>query len=606
MTCPSTKAEEMEMVSRPSQSRSSHRGVRFGRMIRLTLASVFCLSAFTGEKIANGFHPSQSHRRRRCHRGRTSLHVVRRPLRPASTEKKLADRKAIIKSRQNEALQDPTLLTDLSLSECKELHPNSKRALVEDMGLVTMTEVQAKTFSAALAGKDILARARTGTGKTLAFLVPVVERILSNPTFLPGKAISCLVIAPTRELTIQIGQEAESLLLHHSDLSVQVMYGGVSIARDVNVLNRRLPSILVATPGRLLDHLHETKIKGKKFSDDIVASTDIVVLDEVDRLLDTGFRKEIQKILSYLPRKDKRQTMLFSATIPKGLKRVMRESMRDDYVEVDCVRNGTITSSTNLRVSQSHVILPDMDSVIPSIYTLLKKTSEDKPFKVVVFFPTARMVSFFASFLRDGFQHPIIDLHSKKSQASRETASKIFREAKSAILFTSDLSARGIDYPDITHVIQIGIPESRDHFIHRLGRTARAGKEGTGLLVLFPFESQFLSELRGLNVPQNSELTEMLQQPIDLALQPWSIQNLSRVQSGGNKLASSAQLAYLAFLGYYLGRANRISLNKADIVKLSNEFSKALGLAHVPAISRRLVSKMELSGIPGVVSDVDE
>ena len=568
--------------------------------------SVFGLSAFTGERIAYGFQPSQSHRRKRCHQGRTTLNVVRRPLRPASTEKKLADRKAIIESRQNEALRDPTLLTELSFSECKELHPNSKRALVEDMGLVTMTEVQAKTFAAALAGKDILARARTGTGKTLAFLVPVVERILSNPKFFPGKAIGCLVIAPTRELAIQIGHEAEKLLLHHSDLSVQVMYGGVTIARDVNVLNKRLPSILVATPGRLLDHLQETKIKGKKFSDDIMATTDIVVLDEIDRLLDTGFRKEVQKILSYLPRKDKRQTMLFSATIPKGLKGVMRESMRDDYVEVDCVQNGTMATSTNLRVSQSHVILPSMDSVIPSIYSLLIHASKEKPFKVVVFFPTARMVSFFASFLQDGFQHPIVELHSKKSQSSRETASKVFREAKSAILFTSDLSARGIDFPDITHVIQIGIPESRNHFIHRLGRTARAGKDGTGLLVLFPFESQFMSELRGLDVPQNSELTEMLQQPIDLASEPWSMQNLSRVQSGGNKLASSAQLAYLAFLGYYLGQANRIRLNKTDVVKLSNAFSRALGLAHVPAISHRLVTKMELNGISGVFSDVDE
>jgi hypothetical protein len=115
-----------------------------------------------------------------------------------------------------------------------------------------------------------------------------------------------------------------------------------------------------------------------------------------------------------------------------------------------------------------------------------------------------------------------------------------------------------------------------------------------------------MSELRGLDVPQNSELTEMLQQPIDLASEPWSMQNLSRVQSGGNKLASSAQLAYLAFLGYYLGQANRIRLNKTDVVKLSNAFSRALGLAHVPAISHRLVTKMELNGISGVFSDVDE
>lgn len=541
------------------------------------------------------------------HRVRTTrLHVVRRPIRPASTEKKIAERQAFIVSRQNDAQRDPTLLTDLSFAECKELHPNSKRALVEDMGLRTMTEVQAKTFAAALVGRDILARARTGTGKTLAFLVPVVERILSNPTYLPGKAIGCLVIAPTRELAIQIGQEAEKLLLHHSDLSVQVMYGGVTIARDVNVLSKRLPSILVATPGRLIEHLDQTRIRGKKFNDDIIATTNIVVLDEVDRLLDMGFRKEVQKILSYLPRKDKRQTMLFSATIPTSLKGVMHESMREDYIEVDCVQNGTLAKSTNLRVSQSHVILPTMNSILPSIYSILKHATATKPFKVVVFFPTARMVSFFATFFNDGFQYPIIVLHSKKSQSSRNTASENFRSANSAILFTSDVSARGIDYPDVTHVIQIGIPESRDIFIHRLGRTARAGKDGTGLLVLFPFETKFLFELRGLDVPENNELTDILS-PIEVSVsQPWMIDNLSRIQSGGNKLAASAQLAYLSFLGYYLGQVKRIRMDKTDVVKLSNDFSKALGLSHVPAISQKLVSKMELTGIPGLVIDAED
>jgi ATP-dependent RNA helicase MSS116 len=247
-----------------------------------------------------------------------------------------------------------------------------------------------------------------------------------------------------------------------------------------------------------------------------------------------------------------------------------------------------------------------MNSILPSIYSILKHATATKPFKVVVFFPTARMVSFFATFFNDGFQYPIIVLHSKKSQSSRNTASENFRSANSAILFTSDVSARGIDYPDVTHVIQIGIPESRDIFIHRLGRTARAGKDGTGLLVLFPFETKFLFELRGLDVPENNELTDILS-PIEVSVsQPWMIDNLSRIQSGGNKLAASAQFAYLSFLGYYLGQVKRIRMDKTDVVKLSNDFSKALGLSHVPAISQKLVSKMELTGIPGLVIDAED
>eukprot|EP00985_Skeletonema_marinoi_P011010 scaffold5184_cov155-Skeletonema_marinoi.AAC.2 len=553
---------------------------------------------------SHGFGLQQQHRRH-VRQSTTHLHVVRRPLRPASTEKKRAERKAIIESRQNDALQDPSLLTKQTFAECQQLNPSSKRALVEDMGLSSMTEVQARTFVAAIEGKDILARARTGTGKTLAFLIPIVERILQNPTFLHGKDVSCLVIAPTRELAIQIGDEAETLL-SHLDLSVQVMYGGTKMARDINAMNKRLPAIMVATPGRLMDHLQGTKVRGRKFSDDIISNLDIVVLDEVDRLVDMGMRTEIQKIMSYLPRKDKRQTMLFSATVPTQLRKIMKDSMKDDFVEVDCVKDGAQSAPTNLRVTQSHVILPSMSNVLSSVYSILKEATTSRPYKIVVFFPTARMVSFFADFLNDGLEYPVVELHSKKSQSSRNTASSNFRQAKNAILFTSDLSARGVDYPDVTQVIQVGMPESREQYIHRLGRTARAGKEGSGLLVLFPFESRFLSEIRGLHVASNHELSSSLSELAEEACPEWMQQNYSKVNSGGNKLANSAQLAYLSFLGYYLGQVRRIQDGtKNDVASLSAEFSQAIGLANVPSIPRKLITKMELEGIPGVVSEDD-
>ena len=208
------------------------------------------------------------------------------------------------------------------------------------------------------------------------------------------------------------------------------------------------------------------------------------------------------------------------------------------------------------------------------------------------------MVGFFAAVLNEGFDRPIFELHSKKSQSSRNTASDAFREATNAILFTSDVSARGIDYPDVTQVIQVGMPESREQYIHRLGRTARAGKEGKGLLVLFPFEARFLSELRGLDVPSNEDLKDIMQQPSE---HEWMRHTFDRIRSGGNKLASSAELAYLSFLGYYLGQANRIRSDKAAVVRWANEFSESIGLANPPAISPKLISKMELSRVPGVV-----
>ena len=216
------------------------------------------------------------------------------------------------------------------------------------------------------------------------------------------------------------------------------------------------------------------------------------------------------------------------------------------------------------------------------------------------------MVSFFAEFLNDGLEFPAIELHSKKSQSSRNTSSSSFRQAKNAILFTSDLSARGVDYPDVTHVIQVGLPESREQYIHRLGRTARAGREGSGLLVLLPFESSFLSELKGLEVIPNDELLSGLSELTETDCPEWMQQNYSKVRSGGNKLANSAQLAYLSFLGYYLGQIKRIQNGtKNDVVRLSTEFSQAIGLANVPSIPRKLITKMELEGVPGVISDDD-
>ena len=542
----------------------------------------------------------------RYRRNKICLHAIRRPIRPASTEKKIAERKALIETRQNEALQDPTLLTDQSFSECDNLHISSKRALVEDMGLQKMTEVQAKTYNAAISGQDVLARARTGTGKTLAFLLPTVERITRNPTFMPGNNIGCLIIAPTRELAIQIGEEADKLLQHHTDLTVQVMYGGTKIARDMNLLNKKLPTILVATPGRILEHLQDTRVRGKKFSDDIIAKTDILILDEVDRLIDMGFRKDIQRIISYMPRKEKRQTMLFSATIPRGLRRAMKDSIRDDYYEVDCVGDGRQSTPTNLRVTQSHVVLPNMESIMMFIYSILKQSTNDKQYKIIVFFPTARMVRFFADFFNDGLEYPVIELHSKKSQSSRNTASENFKRAKNAILFTSDLSARGIDYPDVTQVIQIGLPESREQYIHRLGRTARAGKDGKGLLVLFPFESNFLSELKGLDVPIDKAISVSLSVLSKLDLPEWMMDNFTTVKSRGNKLSTSAQLAYLAFLGYYLGQRDRINAHsKEDVVEISNNFSKAIGFHQVPPLSRQLITKMGLIDVRGICIEDD-
>jgi ATP-dependent RNA helicase MSS116 len=530
-----------------------------------------------------------------------------RPVAPKDVAKPQPPRASVEEqTRQAEALQDidPSVGTNVKFADRTDLHPASKRAILEVLGLQTMTEIQAKTFAVASSGTDVLGRARTGTGKTLAFLIPAVEQVLQSPTYQPGHNIGCLVISPTRELATQIADQAEKLLTFHSGMTVQVMYGGTKRPRDVSILTNRLPTILVATPGRLLDHLQETKIKGRRFGKDIMSETPIVVLDETDRLLDMGFRNEIRKIFSYMARPEKRQTLLFSATIPKDLKSVMAETMRPDYVEVDCIQDGDGASHTNERVTQSHVILPNIDRYMSSVLEIILRDMREDPeqHKIVVFFSTARMVAFFAEFFKQGLNIPVFEIHSKKTQSNRNNASEKFRAAKRGILFTSDVSARGVDYPDVTKVIQVGLPDSKETYIHRLGRTGRAGKAGQGLLVLSPFESLFLSELKGLDVPRDDAIMEILNQPVDPETSEMMESVLNRIRRGDTKLNASAQGAYQAFLGFYLSQLKRMSVNsKPELVSIANNFARTMGLDETPKIPKRTAGKMGVAGVPGIV-----
>jgi superfamily II DNA/RNA helicase len=204
-----------------------------------------------------------------------------RPSRPTESNTK----SEIDEAPRIQPLKDPSLLSETSFRDRADLHPATKRALTEKMKLEKMTEIQAQTFGPAISGVSIVGRARTGTGKTLAFLLPSLERLLSNDKelYIPGRSIGMLVIAPTRELVIQIAEEAATLLSYHSkEYTVMSIYGGTKMIRDMNMLQKRLPTILVATPGRLQDHIQETNIGPRKVCD-ILKDTKIVVLDEMVR-----------------------------------------------------------------------------------------------------------------------------------------------------------------------------------------------------------------------------------------------------------------------------------------------------------------------------------
>jgi len=346
-----------------------------------------------------------------------------------------------------------TFATDVTFADRTDLHSDSKRAIQEVMGLTSMTEIQAKTFEAASSGRDVLGRARTGTGKTVAFLLPAIERILRLGIQQNDGQVGIVVVSPTRELATQIADQAEKLITFHRHMSVQVMYGGTNMNRDVSRLKKQLPTILVATPGRLLDHLQSTKLGNLNFGTDIMSKTPLVVLDETDRLLDMGFRREIQKILGYLPPSSSRQTLLFSATIPADLKTIMAQNMKKDYVEVDCINDGDAATHTNVAVQQSHVVIPSQsDRYVSSVVEIVRMAWDkfdgaNTPAKIVIFFPTARLVNFFAELFNEGnimpSNTPVLELHSKKTQSYRNRVSEKFRAMDRGILFTSDVSARG-------------------------------------------------------------------------------------------------------------------------------------------------------------------
>jgi ATP-dependent RNA helicase MSS116 len=406
--------------------------------------------------------PSSSSSRRRPIRSSSQASIAQR--------QEQEDRAVQAKERYQEALKDPTLLSDVRFSERNDIHPCTKRAIQEVLGHEQMTEIQAKTFAEAVQGRSVLGRARTGTGKTLAFLLPVLERLMAADLieFNQGKNIGVLIVAPTRELAIQIADEATALLTFHSGEwsgGVLCVYGGTKIQRDIALLNKQIPSILVATPGRLQDHLEGTNVRRRKFSD-IIGETRLVVLDETDRLLD-GFQKETKRILSYLPRPEKRQTLLFSATVPRKLRRVLNEIMPPDYIEVDCISDTDVTSHTNLRVDQSYTVLPSMELYVPALVSIvLEATKADPHAKLVVFLPAAKLVKFFADLFNVGLDIPVFEMHSRITQSARNRASSAFRNAKGGVLFTSDVSARGKwPLPFYDKTINQNSPIHPSHFI---------------------------------------------------------------------------------------------------------------------------------------------
>ena len=333
---------------------------------------------------------------------------------------------------------------------------------LEQMKFNTPTPIQAKSIPPALEGRDILGSAETGTGKTAAFGIPLVAKLMANPQG------SALVMTPTRELAVQVSQTLQKLLGKQNHIKTAVLIGGEPMPKQLNDLKAR-PRLIVGTPGRINDHLTRGSLKLK--------DTDFLVLDETDRMLDMGFSVQIEKILKHLS--EKRQTLLFSATLLPNIIQLSKKYLQDPLL---LAVNQTIKPATNIKQEIQYVSKEEK-------YSRLITELEKRSGSIIVFVKTKWSAEKIAGQLRLENQS-VEAIHGDLRQNKRERVINSFRNRKHRIMVATDIAARGLDIPHIEHVINYDLPQCPEDYIHRIGRTARAGAEGAALCLITPDDKQ--------------------------------------------------------------------------------------------------------------------
>lgn len=417
------------------------------------------------------------------------------------------------------------------------------RTAIDAMGFETMTPVQASTIPLFSGNKDVVVESVTGSGKTIAFVIPVLERLIkeeaNSPKFKKSHFHS-LIISPTRELASQIQSVIEEFLKYYPDdqypIRSQLIVGtGDSTVRDdINRFRDNRPQILVGTPGRILDFIQKSNVK--------TSSCGTVVLDEADRLLDLNFQKDVETILKLLPKQ--RRTGLFSATIESAGAQIFKTGMRNP-VKVAVKSYSSAPSSLSI----NYIVTPPEDK----LQLLLTLLNNYRFKKCIVYFPTCISVTYFYAFINylksiDLITEDIsiFSLHGKlQTQSRMKTLNSFTTSLKNSVLFTTDVAARGIDIPDVDLVIQLDPPTDSDIFIHRCGRTGRANRVGKAIVLLNEGrEEDYIPFLEVKNVILEEESVKIT--PIDTLSQTfkeWIMQDRARFDHGIR--------AYVAFIKYY-------------------------------------------------------
>lgn len=319
-------------------------------------------------------------------------------------------------------------------------------------GIETPTDIQNETIPVMLKGQDVMAQAQTGTGKTFAFLLPILEKVNTE-----AQHVQALIVTPTRELALQITNELMKLVEGRTDVNVLAVYGGQDVEKQISKLNKHV-HIVVGTPGRLLDHIRRETID--------LSHTDFLILDEADQMLHIGFLREVEDIISETP--TTRQTALFSATLSSDIRSLAKRFMRSPQTIKGKERGKTVEE-----VQQYLIETTDRRK----FGALTSTIDEARPFLGIIFCRTKRRVSKVYGDLRSkGYLAD--ELHGDLSQAKREGVIKRFREAKIQLLVATDVAARGLDIEGVTHVFNYDVPQDVESYIHRIGRTGRAGEDG--------------------------------------------------------------------------------------------------------------------------------
>lgn len=383
-----------------------------------------------------------------------------------------------------------------------ELKPELAR-ICATLGYTEPTPIQREAIPIVLSGSDLIGCAETGTGKTAAFLLPIIQRLMERP--LPGTRV--LIIAPTRELALQIEASYAQLAPKKSPRCVAVI-GGASMHQQREAL-RRGASVLIATPGRLLDHMERGALN--------LSQVEVLVLDEADRMLDMGFWPSIRRILEVLP--VKRQTLLFSATMSAAIEKVARTTLRNPkLVEVSPRGRAAVT------VKQ--IVYP-VAAASKTALLLDLLESEQKLERVLVFTRTRRGAERLSHILM-AREHKANRIHADRTQPQREAALRDFKGGHTRVLVATDIAARGIDVDAVSHVINYDVPSQPEDYVHRIGRTGRAGKEGRAITLVTPAEELSMRAVERLTgeriervlLPAFTDAQQSLMPPAAKAIRP--------------------------------------------------------------------------------------